>query len=260
MQGAAEGVEAPAPLERSVGARRSIVGRPPRPPVTRRVAPASQNLAPESPKSAVRSQPINGLKRLLDLAIALPTLVAVSPLMITIAVAVKLTDGGPALYKQTRVGQGGRTFTCYKFRSMVLDADARLKALLAADPAAAEEWRRDQKLRNDPRVLGAIGRFLRMTSLDELPQLFNIIAGDMSVVGPRPIVPNEIERYRNYYRYYTAVRPGVTGLWQVSGRNDISYAKRVRLDAAYARKWCLTLDLWILARTVPAVLLRRGAY
>jgi Undecaprenyl-phosphate galactose phosphotransferase WbaP len=208
----------------------------------------------------MRSQPINGLKRALDLMIAVTVLVFASPLMIALAVAVRLSDRGPALYKQTRIGRGGRPFTCYKFRSMVTDADARLHALLARDPVAAEEWRRDQKLRNDPRILGSVGRFLRLTSLDELPQLINIIRGDMSLVGPRPIVPSEIERYHTLYRYYTAVRPGVTGLWQVSGRNDISYAKRVRLDAAYARKWCLALDLWILARTVPAVLFRKGAY
>ncbi len=226
-------------------------------PPARKAAPTS---APQRPKSATRPQSISGLKRVLDVAIAIVAFVFLSPLMIAIAIAIKLTDGGPAFYTQTRVGLGGRPFTCFKFRSMVLDADVRLQSLLARDPVAAEEWRRDQKLRNDPRILGAVGRLLRISSLDELPQLLNIVRGDMSLVGPRPIVPSEIERYHTLYRYYTAVRPGVTGLWQISGRNDISYAKRVWLDAAYARKWCLALDFWILLRTVPAVLLRRGAY
>lgn len=208
----------------------------------------------------MQSVSINGLKRVLDLAIAAPVLVFVSPLMLALAIAIRLQDGGPALYRQSRIGFGGRPFTCFKFRTMVLDADARLSHILACDPRAAEEWRRTQKLRRDPRILGAVGRFLRVTSLDELPQLFNIIRGEMSVVGPRPIVSAEVVKYHSYYRYYKAVRPGVTGLWQVSGRNNVSYDKRVRLDAAYARKWCLALDLWILWRTIPAVVFRRGAY
>src|SRR5262249_16295528 len=142
----------------------------------------------ERPKSAVRPRSISGLKRVLDLVIAIPVLIFVSPLMLVLAIAIRLQDGGPALFKQKRIGYGGRKFGCYKFRTMVVDADARLESLLARDPAAADEWRRDHKLRNDPRILGAVGRFLRVSSLDELPQLLNIIRGDMSVVGPRPIV------------------------------------------------------------------------
>jgi lipopolysaccharide/colanic/teichoic acid biosynthesis glycosyltransferase len=214
----------------------------------------------DRPVSAARPLSINGLKRALDVLIAVSVFVFVSPLMLALAIAIRLTDGGPALYKQLRVGYGGRPFTVYKFRTMVQGADEMLPNLLARDPRAAEEWVRSQKLREDPRVLGAVGRFLRVTSLDELPQLFNIMRGEMSVVGPRPIVAAEVVKYRSYFRYYKAVRPGVTGLWQVSGRNNVSYAKRVRLDAAYARKWCLALDFWILWRTVPAVIMRRGAY
>jgi lipopolysaccharide/colanic/teichoic acid biosynthesis glycosyltransferase len=217
-------------------------------------------LKTDRPKTTARPQSIDRLKRALDLLIAVPLFIFVAPLMIALAIAIRLQDGGPALYKQSRLGFGGRPFICYKFRTMVMDADARLEALLARDPQAALEWRRDHKLRRDPRVLGVVGRFLRVTSLDELPQLINIVRGEMSVVGPRPIVAAEIARYHSYYRYYTAVRPGVTGLWQVSGRNNVSYEKRVRLDAVYARKWCVALDMWILWRTVPAVLFCRGAY
>ena len=202
----------------------------------------------------------DAMKRVIDLSIALPALLFVSPMMIAMAIAIRAQDGGPALFRQSRVGRDGENFTCFKFRTMVMDADARLERLLASDPVAAAEWAKDQKLRNDPRILGVIGHFLRVTSLDELPQLLNIIRGDMSVVGPRPIVRSEIAKYDGYYRHYISVRPGVTGLWQVSGRNDVSYEKRVRLDAAYARCWCVGLDLWILWRTVPAVLFRRGAY
>jgi exopolysaccharide production protein ExoY len=255
MQGAAEGVEARA-RKRSDDTQRTRRRTPSRPVLQ----PRRSNQDPERPKSATRPQSINRLKRLLDLALAVPVLVFVSPLMLALVLAIRMQDGGPAVYRQWRLGYGGRPFLCFKFRTMVLDANERLEALLSRDPEAAAEWQRDHKLRRDPRVLGAVGRFLRVTSLDELPQLFNIIRGDMSVVGPRPIVAEEIVRYHSYFRYYTAVRPGVTGLWQVSGRNNVSYEKRVRLDAAYARKWCLALDFWILWRTVPAVLFRKGAY
>jgi Undecaprenyl-phosphate galactose phosphotransferase WbaP len=255
MQGAVEGAESRA-RKRSDETQRTRRRSPSRPKINRQTPPQG----PERPKSATRPQAINRFKRALDLLIALPVLVFVSPLMLVLAIAIRMQDGGPALYRQARLGFGGRSFICFKFRTMVLDADERLEALLARDPEAAKEWQRDHKLRNDPRVLGTVGRFLRVTSLDELPQLFNIIRGEMSVVGPRPIVTEEIVRYSSYFRYYTAVRPGVTGLWQVSGRNNVSYEKRVWLDATYARKWCVALDLWILWRTVPAVLFRRGAY
>lgn len=142
---------------------------------------------------------------------------------------------------------------------MLVDAPARLEALLARDPEAREEWARDQKLRNDPRIT-KLGAFLRKTSLDEVPQLFNIIRGEMSIVGPRPIVHAEIVRYEELFLYYCAAKPGVTGLWQVSGRNDVTYRERVLMDAEYAKSWNLWKDIKIILATLPAVLFSRGAY
>jgi lipopolysaccharide/colanic/teichoic acid biosynthesis glycosyltransferase len=181
------------------------------------------------------------------------------PLMLTIGVAIWVQDRGPVFFAHRRVGQGGRAFYCLKFRSMALDAEARLRDLLATDPQAAAEWKADHKLRNDPRVT-RLGAFLRKTSLDELPQLFNVMRGEMSLVGPRPIVPAEVEKYGRHFRGYCAVKPGITGLWQVSGRNDVAYRTRVALDSIYASRRNASLDLWILIRTVPAVLARRGSY
>jgi undecaprenyl-phosphate galactose phosphotransferase len=193
----------------------------------------------------------------LDVVIAVLALIFLSPLLLAIAVYVK-ADGGPALYEQTRIGRGGRHFRCWKFRTMVVGAEQRLLALLASDPAAAAEWAETQKLTSDPRVTG-IGAVLRRTSLDELPQLLNVLHGDMSLVGPRPITDAEVERYADDIATYCAVRPGVTGLWQVSGRSQTSYAHRVQLDVRYVRNWSLLWDLSILLRTIPAVLSRRGA-
>ncbi len=193
----------------------------------------------------------------LDVIIALLALGLLSPLLLAIAIYIK-TDGGPVLYAQERIGRGGRRFHCFKFRSMVVDAERRLQELLASDSQAAAEWAAVHKLSADPRVT-EIGAFLRKTSLDEIPQLLNVLRGEMSLVGPRPIVPDEIERYRNDITSYYAVRPGVTGLWQVSGRSDTTYARRVQLDVEYVKNWSLLRDVSILLRTVPAVLLRRGA-
>ena len=150
-------------------------------------------------------------------------------------------------------------FKCLKFRSMLVDADRRLQELLAQDPVARAEWERDHKLRDDPRIT-ALGSFLRRSSVDEIPQLFNVLRGEMSLVGPRPIVAAEVPRYRRYINHYCSVTPGITGLWQVSGRNDVSYRRRVALDVTYARSKSLLFDLKILAATVPAVLLRKGSY
>lgn len=193
----------------------------------------------------------------LDFILAVLALVFLSPLLLAIAVYVKL-DGGPALYAQSRIGRGGRHFRCWKFRTMVVDAERQLEELLASDAAAAAEWAETQKLTSDPRVT-AIGSLLRRTSLDELPQLLNILHGDMSLVGPRPIIDAEVERYGDDIAAYCAVRPGVTGLWQVSGRSETSYARRVQLDVSYVKNWSLLRDLSILLRTIPAVLTRRGA-
>ena len=197
-------------------------------------------------------------KRLFDILAALGGLIFLSPVMITLAILVRAQDGGPALFAHTRIGKNGKPFKCYKFRSMVMDAQQKLETLLSTDPEAAAEWARDQKLRKDPRVT-ALGRFIRKTSLDELPQLFNILKGDMSVVGPRPIITDEMARYGNHLEDYLSVTPGVTGPWQVSGRNDVSYDERVRMDARYARSWTVAGDIWITLKTVPAVLLSRGA-
>jgi exopolysaccharide production protein ExoY len=197
--------------------------------------------------------------RVLDVLISLVVLVFMIPAMVVVALAIKLQDGGPVLFRQTRVGFGGRTFQCWKFRTMVVDAEQRLKALLDSSAAARLEWAADQKLRSDPRITW-LGAFLRKSSLDELPQIINVLKGEMSLVGPRPIVLAEVERYGRWFRHYCAVRPGVTGLWQISGRNDVSYEKRVAFDVAFARTYSVGLYIRILFATVPAVLMRSGSY
>ncbi len=191
--------------------------------------------------------------------LALIALVALAPLLLIVWTLIYLQDGGPVLFRQQRVGYRGRTFTCLKFRTMAKDAEARLARLLAEDPVASEEWLRDQKLRRDPRVT-RLGAILRKSSLDELPQLWNVLCGEMSLVGPRPIVPAEIARYGTRIRHYYAVKPGITGLWQVSGRNDVSYRRRVAMDCLYARRRGLALDGWLIILTIPAVLVRKGCY
>ena len=199
-----------------------------------------------------------GGARMLEIVLCVAILVFFAPLMIVVALLIKLGDGGPILFAHPRIGRFGRTFPCLKFRSMAVNAEAQLQALLARDPAARAEWERDHKLTVDPRIT-ALGQFLRRSSLDELPQLFNVLRGEMSLVGPRPIVQAEVARYRRYFRYYCQVRPGITGLWQVSGRSDLRYRRRVALDVVYARSRCLGLDFKILLATAPAVLARRGA-
>ena len=197
-------------------------------------------------------------KRLLDFALAAVAFVCLSPFFIVLPLLIKLTSRGPVFYRQERLGLDGRTIRVWKFRSMYADADERLKKLLASDPAIAAEWDANFKLARDPRVT-PFGRFLRKTSLDELPQLFNVFAGDMALIGPRPIVADEVAYYGDAYRVFSSVRPGVTGLWQVSGRSNTDYARRVALDTYYVLNWSLWMDVWILVRTVYAVLLMRGA-
>jgi exopolysaccharide production protein ExoY len=179
------------------------------------------------------------------------------PFLVGIAFAIKLSDPGPALYKQMRVGRGGRRFHCWKFRSMVVDADRILLEHLNSDPCLRREWDESQKLFRDPRVT-VVGQFLRRTSLDELPQLWNVLVGDMSLVGPRPIIESEAPRYAGDLCYYLSVRPGLTGLWQVSGRSSCTYSERVSLDVKYAKEWNVWLDIVIIARTIPEVLKQRG--
>ena len=198
-------------------------------------------------------------KRMLDMAGALILLIFFAPLMLLVALCVFVADPGPILFRQKRLGFDGRLFDCYKFRTMATDAEARLESLLASDPVARAEWARDHKLRQDPRVTG-VGKFLRKSSLDELPQLWSVLKGDMSLVGPRPIVENEAPRYGRYIEHYFAVRPGLTGLWQISGRNDVSYRRRVAYDVLYVRSARLGDNLRILALTVPSVLASRGSY
>jgi len=197
-------------------------------------------------------------KRGLDVTLALTMLLILLPLMLTIALIV-CSDGKGAMFSHARVGRGGRSFGCLKFRSMVPDADRALAELLLQDAEAAEMWRTARKLPRDPRVT-PIGRLLRASSLDELPQLINVLRGEMSLVGPRPVVQQELaEHYGPAATAYLAMRPGITGLWQVSGRSDTSYAERVALDQRYVEGFSFWGDLVILARTVPAVLCRRGA-
>jgi lipopolysaccharide/colanic/teichoic acid biosynthesis glycosyltransferase len=181
------------------------------------------------------------------------------PMMMVVAALIKAQDGGPVLFRHRRIGQGGKPFYCYKFRTMRVDAEACLAALLEEDAEAREEWARDHKLRNDPRVT-RIGRFLRKSSIDELPQLINLIRGEMVLVGPRPIVESEIVRYGWRFKHYHAVKPGITGLWQVSGRSNVNYRRRVAMDALYARHKSPALDLWILVKTIPAVMQSEGSY
>ena len=198
-------------------------------------------------------------QRVFDLLISVPLMVLLSPVLGLLALAVWINDGGPAFYGQMRIGRHGRTFRCWKFRSMVTDSDAVLAAVLAQSAEARAEWDRDHKLKVDPRITW-LGRLLRSSSLDELPQLWNVLCGEMSLVGPRPIVVAEVGRYGSRFHDYCACRPGITGLWQVSGRSDLRYRRRVAIDTLYARHSSLRLDIAILARTVPAVLLRRGSY
>ena len=198
-------------------------------------------------------------KRILDLVLSLIALIVLAPLFAAIALAIKLDSSGPIFYGHQRIGRNGKPFTAWKFCTMARNADDILTQQLAQDPQAREEWEKDHKLRNDARVT-RVGRILRKTSLDELPQIWNVLRNDMSLVGPRPIVWAEISKYGQHYSLYARVKGGVTGLWQISGRNDVSYETRVRLDSYYVRNWSVWLDLCILYQTVRVVLFRVGAY
>ena len=199
------------------------------------------------------------MKRTLDLIVGGLAFLILSPLFLAILIAIRLTSRGPIFYGQRRYGQRGKTFKALKFRTMVIDADKILAQYLAVNPGQQLEWQRDHKLKNDPRVT-RLGKWLRRFSLDELPQLLNVLAGQMSLVGPRPIVSAEIEKYGRGYDLYTRVRPGLTGLWQVSGRNKTTYEARVAFDEYYVRNWSIWLDTYILVRTIKVVLSAEGAY
>ena len=198
-------------------------------------------------------------KRYLDLCVAAVAGIVLLPFMLLIALAVMLTSPGPVFYGHRRIGRDGAPFLAWKFRTMVSNADTLLAERLATNPALRLEWERDHKLRKDPRIT-SIGALLRRYSLDELPQLWNVVRSEMSIVGPRPICSAEIPKYAEYFADYSGVLPGITGLWQVSGRNETTYQERVRLDTYYANNWSPWLDLYILARTVGVVFSARGAY
>jgi len=197
-------------------------------------------------------------KRVVDVVGAVVLAVVFSPILIAVPLSLR-KDGGDVLFRHTRIGKTGKPFKVYKFRTMVPNADRVLKELISNSPEMREEWLRDHKLKNDPRIT-TVGRFLRRTSLDELPQLWNVLKGEMSLVGPRPIIHEELSKYGRASRYYLAVKPGLTGLWQVSGRNDCDYRRRVAMDRHYAVTASLSTDLVVLVKTVDVVLRRRGAY
>jgi exopolysaccharide production protein ExoY len=209
---------------------------------------------------AGRATPVGlSTKRMIDIVLAISGIVLLAPLLLMCVLLTWTSSRGPVVFRHKRVGFGGKQFDCLKFRTMVSDAPERLREHLASDPAAAAEWAATQKLRNDPRVT-LIGALLRQSSLDELPQLFNVLKGEMSIVGPRPVTEEELTKYGTFLGAYVACRPGITGLWQVSGRSGTSYEQRVECDTFYARQWSLYLDAKILIVTIPSVLFSEGAY
>jgi len=200
-----------------------------------------------------------GIKRLMDILFVLFGGILILPFLLIIALLVKVTSSGPVLYKHKRLGINGKPFYTYKFRTMKKNAEQLLEELLKSDPAIREEWEKYHKLKNDPRVT-AVGKFLRHFSLDEFPQLINIIKGEMSLVGPRPVVEDEIEKYGDDFDRIFSIRPGLTGLWQVSGRSDTNYSERISYDTYYLQSWSAWLDLWIILKTFGSIIMGKGAY
>jgi len=198
------------------------------------------------------------VKRVFDIVVSSVALLGLSPVLLTIGALVK-RDGGPVLFGHERIGKNGKTLRCLKFRSMVMNGDEVLRRHLEQHPEARAEWEATHKLKHDPRIT-RVGSFLRLTSLDELPQLINVLRGEMSLVGPRPIVSEEVRRYHHDIAHYYRVNPGITGLWQVSGRSDVTYDQRVQMDSWYVRNWSLWHDIAIICKTFPALLRRNGAY
>lgn len=200
------------------------------------------------------------IKRIFDILFSICALIISLPLMICIAVAIRLGSRGKVIYAHERIGRGGKTFRCYKFRTMYPDADKRLQNILAKNPKLKLEWEKNYKLKNDPRVT-PLGSFLRKTSLDEFPQFLNVIKGDLSVVGPRPVVRAEMMQHLGPKApKILSVRPGLTGLWQISGRSDTTYATRLMLDEKYVDSRTLLLDIKVIAKTIPALFNSKGAY
>lgn len=198
-------------------------------------------------------------KRAFDIVVAATALVFFLPLIALFALLVFVTDPGPMFFGHMRVGRDGRLFRIWKIRSMAVNADEIFERALRENPALAREWAQFHKLRKDVRVT-PVGRIIRMTSIDELPQLYNVLMGDMSIVGPRPVTQKEMLRYGRFSREYCAVRPGITGLWQVSGRSSTTYRRRVALDVSYVRNRTFWMDCWILLKTVPVIFLAKGSY
>lgn len=202
---------------------------------------------------------ISQLKRVLDVVLVLLFLPFVLPVIGLLMAIIKLDSKGPALYQCERIGYRGKKFSIFKLRTMCVNADEKLAQILREHPSLREEWEVDHKLRNDPRIT-RVGNVIRTLSLDELPQIFNVLKGEMSLVGPRPIVDAEVEKYGKHFAAYKSVRPGITGLWQVSGRNDTSYDSRVILDKYYSKNVSFVQDMKILLKTIPATFSKKGAY
>lgn len=203
----------------------------------------------------------NFTKRLFDICFSLLVLIFFSPVYLVLATLIAISSPGPIFYLQTRIGKDFKSFSCIKFRTMVNNADEMLETLIANSPQMRDEFEDSFKLKHDPRIT-LIGRFLRLTSLDEFPQFWNVLIGDMSVVGPRPLVPEELYKYGHKINTVLKIKPGITGLWQVSGRNDIPYPKRIHIDVYYATTHNWLLDLWIVIKTIGIVIFPRnnGAY
>lgn len=206
------------------------------------------------------ARPLNRyLKAALDYLLTIVGTILILPLLLFIAVWIYLDSPGPVIFRHMRVGKDGKLFPCYKFRSMYINSQEKLNEILAENSAMRQEWERDFKLKNDPRITKS-GAFLRKTSLDELPQIFNVLRGDMSLVGPRPVVQEELARYGEFVQDYLMVKPGITGMWQVNGRSDTTYDERVQMDVWYVRNWSVWLDVMLLWRTIKAVFKCEGAY
>ncbi|MCW6509042.1 sugar transferase [Lichenifustis flavocetrariae] len=222
---------------------------------------ASAEFSADAPFDCVdglQSGALSDVKRGFDFGVALTALVLFAPLIATIALVLLVSQGRPVLIRHRRIGRKGKDFPCFKFRTMVRDADKVLQGVLEQNPAMRAEWESRRKLQNDPRIT-SFGRVLRETSVDEIPQLFNVLLGDMSLVGPRPIVQDEVAFYGPKIAHYHRVRPGLTGAWQVGGRSDVSFSKRVELDTAYVMSWSFKADIRILIKTIPVVLNRKGS-
>ena len=198
-------------------------------------------------------------KRLFDFLFSFTVIVLLAPLYLIIAIIIRISSPGKAIYAQTRLGRGGKVFTCYKFRTMYSDADKRLTEILTHDQKRRIEWELSQKLRNDPRIF-PFGRYLRKLSLDELPQFWNVLKGDLSVVGPRPYMVSQRKKIGSFINKILVVRPGITGLWQTSGRSNTSFYHRIILDNEYVNHRSFWFDCWLILKTIPQVLLAKDAF